>query len=99
MRGLVSFTGSNSNIQCLVRDISEGGARLMFDRPDLIAESLKLHLPIRGQTFRANVRWRKGDEMGVAFVADAPWATFIQDMKNSLAEIGVASETKAPWTM
>ena len=75
MRGLVSSTGSNSNIQCLVRDISEGGARLMFDSPDLIAETLKLHLPIGEQTFQANVRWRKGNEMGVAFETNASWAT------------------------
>ncbi len=47
----------------------------MFDSPDLIAETLKLHLPIGGQTFRANVRWRKGNEMGVAFETNASWAT------------------------
>jgi len=72
MRGLVSSAGSNSKIQCLVRDISEGGARLMFESPDLISETLKLHLPIGGQTVWANVRWRKGNEMGVAFEANAP---------------------------
>jgi hypothetical protein len=44
----------------------------MFDSPELIAETLKLHLPIGGQTFWANVRWRKGNEMGVAFETDAP---------------------------
>ena len=99
MRGLVSFTGSNSNIQCLVRDISETGARLMFDSPDLIAGTLKLHLPIRGRTFRANVRWRKDGEMGVAFVVDEPWAAFMQNLNNSVAEIGAAFATNAPWTI
>jgi len=44
--------------------------------PDVI----NLHIPQREQTFRAQVQWRRGDEIGVAFAAaDAAAATSPQE--------------------
>jgi uncharacterized protein YceH (UPF0502 family) len=71
LRGIVCPADCNSTIDCLVRDISETGARLKFTSPQSIAENLDLHIPVKGQTFRAKVRWSNVDEIGVSFETNA----------------------------
>jgi hypothetical protein len=51
-----------------VRDISDTGARLQFDKPLVLTELLDLHIPIKGQKFPRGKRWHNGDEIGVAFM-------------------------------
>jgi hypothetical protein len=67
LRGFVYFGGSQSPVDCLVRDISDSGARLKFLGPQKITEITELHIPIKGQTFRSKVRWQAGNEIGIAF--------------------------------
>ena len=71
LRGIVCPADCNSTIDCLVRDISETGARLKFTSPQSIVENLDLHIPVKGQTFRAKVRWSNVDEIGVSFETNA----------------------------
>jgi PilZ domain len=58
-------------MDCIVRDISETGARLQFPSPQKITELLDLHIPIKGQSFHSRVCWEDGNEVGVAFHATA----------------------------
>jgi len=67
LRGIVYFNGGNCAVECIVRDVSETGARLKFQRPPTAANVLDLHIPNKGQRLRANVRWHQNDEIGVAF--------------------------------
>jgi len=64
------YCGSNpSAVDCLVRDISNTGARLKFSSCQTPAgEITDLHIPLKGQTLRVDVKWREADEIGVAFV-------------------------------
>jgi hypothetical protein len=71
LRGLVYFGNSPSATDCLVRDISETGARLKFSSPPASTDNLDLHIPVKGSTFHATVSWRNGDEIGVSFVTSA----------------------------
>jgi hypothetical protein len=67
-RGVVSFADSNCTVECIVRDISETGARLKFNStPPIISEYLDLNIPIKGRTYRGKVVWSNGAEIGVAF--------------------------------
>lgn len=68
LRGFAYFANSTSAFDCVIRDISETGARLKFAAitPDH-ADVLELHIPVRGQIFCAQVKWSAGDEIGVAF--------------------------------
>jgi hypothetical protein len=67
-RGVVSFGDNNFTLDCMVRDISETGARLRFSSaPAIISEYLDLTIPIKGRTYRAKLVWSNGTEMGVAF--------------------------------
>lgn len=69
LRAFVYFEGRGTAINCVVRDISDIGARLQFDKPLVLTELLDLHIPIKGQSFHAVKRWYNGDQMGVAFNA------------------------------
>ena len=69
LHGFVYCGGNPSAVDCLVRDISDAGARLKFSSGQAPAgDIMDLHIPLKGQTFRVNVRWREADEIGVAFV-------------------------------
>jgi hypothetical protein len=69
LRAFVYFEGRGTAVDCVVRDISDIGARLHFDKPLALTELLDLHIPIKGQSFHAEKRWHNGDEIGVTFRA------------------------------
>jgi PilZ domain len=68
-RAFVYFENSSTAIDCIVRDISDTGARLQFPKPQNLTEIVDLHIPVKGQSFHAEMRWHDGDEIGVAFHA------------------------------
>ena len=67
LRGRVYFNNRNSTAECLVRDISAQGARLIFADEVMIPDIVDLYIPQKDQTFRAQVVWRNVDESGIAF--------------------------------
>lgn len=75
LRGLVYLGNSPSAVSCLVRDMSDTGARLTFSAPIATTEMLELHIPVKGQRLRGKVKWREADEIGIAFVSETAVAT------------------------
>src|SRR5688500_702379 len=73
LRGRIYFNNRRSAIDCLVRDISCAGARLIFPEAMTTPDRVELYIPQKEQTLRAHVHWRHGPEVGVAFpkAADA----------------------------
>lgn len=61
------MTGGGSVFTCSVRDISEYGARLCFGNAIWVPDRFKLSVNARGWVAQAEVRWRKGNEVGVEF--------------------------------
>lgn len=64
-------------LACLVRDLSEKGARIIFSDTVTLPDIVELYIPQREQTRRARVEWRRNDEIGLGFTdveraADAP---------------------------
>jgi hypothetical protein len=74
LRGCIYFNNRRSALDCLVRDISATGARLIFSDTVTIPDVVDLYISQKEQTLRAHVQWRHGDEVGVAF-ASAPHAS------------------------
>lgn len=68
LKGCVYYNNKLSSADCLVRDISNGGARLKFFGVVTIPDVIELRLPNKDETYRAKVQWRVGDEVGVAFL-------------------------------
>ena len=78
LQGRVYYDNQRSSVDCLVRDISERGAKLVFSDAVTIPNVVELYLPGKDEVHRVRLQWRKGEEIGVGFgaseEADAPEA-------------------------
>ncbi len=67
LRGFVYVSRKRGALACLIRDLSEKGARIIFSDTVTLPDVVELYIPQREQTLRARVHWRKNDEIGLAF--------------------------------
>ena len=67
LRGFVRFPQNNNTVDCIVRDISERGAKLRFKRAISIPESFQLHIPSKGQIVQSRLAWVDNCEAGISF--------------------------------
>jgi hypothetical protein len=67
LRGMVYFNNRRSVADCLIRDISPYGARLIFSDTITTPDIIDLYIPQKEQTLRSHVIWRIGHDVGVAF--------------------------------
>lgn len=67
LRAFVYVENSATAIDCVVRELSDIGARLQFSALRDFTEFVDLHIPLKGQSFHSKVQWREGSEIGVAF--------------------------------
>ena len=67
LRGCVYFNKRRNSLDCLIRDISSEGARIIFSDTVNVPDLIELYIPQKEQTVRARVQWRHGDEIGLAF--------------------------------
>jgi hypothetical protein len=73
LQGRIFYNHRRASVDCLVRDLSDLGARLKFSESVAVPEVMELYIPNRDEVRRARVQWRSGDEMGVCFgEEDAP---------------------------
>jgi hypothetical protein len=72
LRGTIHFNNRRSAVDCLIRDISAYGARLIFSDAITTPDVVELYIPQKDHTVRAHVIWRHGQELGVAFAHTAP---------------------------
>jgi PilZ domain-containing protein len=86
LRGCIQFNNRRTVIDCLVRDISAAGARLIFSGSVSVPDVVELYIPQREQTLRARVQWRRGDELGVAFAKGARAPAPSQSSTGELAD-------------
>lgn len=66
-RGWVNLPGRPA-LTCIVRNISDGGALLVFDRTEWLPFAFVLTIEGRAAQFGCEVRHHYGDRVGVAFV-------------------------------
>jgi hypothetical protein len=70
LQGRILFNNRRSVIDCLIRDISTDGARLILSQTGIVPDVIDLYIPQKEETLRARVQRRADGEIGVAFVAD-----------------------------
>ena len=98
LKGRVIYNGGQTNLECLIRDISPTGARLEFSASVTLPDRFDLYLPHREETCKAHIQWRRGEQIGVAFdtvestlsapaVAPAPPPAGPQDMGLRLQQL------------
>jgi hypothetical protein len=71
LRGCIYFNNRHTAVDCLIRDISPLGARLVFSDAITTPDVVELYIAQKEQTLRAQVHWRHGTEMGVGFAQPA----------------------------
>lgn len=65
----LTFNGGYGAFECVVRNISERGARLTFGDASAVPARFDLTISGEGRSRAANVRWRSLTDVGVAFEA------------------------------
>src|SRR5438067_13825598 len=70
LQGRIYFNNRQSTVDCLIRDLSSGGARLKISEAVAVPEMIDLYILAKDETCRAKVRWRRGEEVGVSFILD-----------------------------
>jgi hypothetical protein len=83
--GRLAFNNQYCSIDCLVRNMSRNGAKLVFEGSVLLPGEFDLTLPQKGESRRARVVWRRQDEAGI---------TFLQPGGEGVVPIGMARRIK-----
>ena len=63
-------------LNCLVLDLSVGGARVEIRDVDLVPRNFKLFIPEAGWLYSCEVIRRNGQEVGVKFLSKEPFKPF-----------------------
>ena len=91
LRGTIYFNNRLSSVDCVVRDISDGGARLVVPEAAMVPESFEIHIPQKERSHFGDVRWRRGEEMGLEFqgaeVAEQPETASMVDLMRRMKRL------------
>ncbi len=99
LRGSIQYNSGRNSVDCLIRDITIYGARLVCSDTVATPDVIDVYIPQKDQTFRAHVIWRHAQDMGVAFgqpaalqPSDAPaepldLAARVERLENELASM------------
>jgi len=88
LRGCIYFNNRRSVLDCLIRDLTEDGARIIFSHTVNVPDIVELYIPQREQTVRARVKWRRGDDVGLDFTNRAAAAASAPAAAPQDAELG-----------
>lgn len=67
MGAQIQLGSALGTVRCKVRDLSDGGCRLMLDRPMVLPRVFQMRLDRDGTVFQCTIVWRNGAMLGVAF--------------------------------
>ncbi|GAC1330582.1 MAG: hypothetical protein NVSMB26_08160 [Beijerinckiaceae bacterium] len=68
LRGQVVYNDRCSNMDCLVRNMSQNGAKIVFPDTALIPSEFDIMIRQKGESRRARIIWRSEKEAGVTFL-------------------------------
>ena len=64
----VAYNNRCSTMDCLVRNVSQNGAKIVFSDMALIPSEFEVLIPRKGESRRARIIWRDEKEVGVTFL-------------------------------
>jgi hypothetical protein len=67
LQGRVFYNNRRQSADCIIRELTDDGARLTFTDPVGLPHVFELHIPNRDQTIRVETAWNHGTEVGVSF--------------------------------
>lgn len=63
----VRYAGCKGEVACLVRDMSQSGARISLNEAIGLPEEVRLFIPQLTLKLDAEVRWQRGGDVGLEF--------------------------------
>jgi hypothetical protein len=72
IQGRIYFNNGMSSVDCIVRDLTEGGSRLEVPETVALPDAFELFLPNKDESFHAKVAWRKGNSIGISWTSEPP---------------------------
>lgn len=69
--GKIILDAAPFSIKCLVRDYSDGGAKLRLTASTKLPKAFRLLFVTEGSLYPTELVWRHGDDLGVAFTGEA----------------------------
>ena len=84
LKAEIDLSGGLSALSCIIKDLSDTGARLVLSEGVALPETFRLHLPKPDRWVQASVRWRRAELVGVHFegepaITTAPGETTLGD--------------------
>lgn len=68
LKAKIIFNNRMSTVDCIIKNISASGARILVGSTLSVPREFDLHVPLKGKTYRAQMRWRDAESMGVEFL-------------------------------
>ncbi len=68
LQGRMVFNYKGSTLDCLVRNLSQTGARLAFNDPVALPHEFELVIEAQGVTYNARLVWSTGTAAGIRFI-------------------------------
>ena len=68
----ISFNNGQSTLDCLIRNLSDTGAKLIVSAAIPLPDSFDLLIPQKSVTRRVRIVWRRREEIGVRFEDASP---------------------------
>jgi two-component system chemotaxis response regulator CheY len=93
LRGVAYFNQDAASTECLVRDISEAGARLELPNSFPRGGDVDIAIPINGKHYKGTVQWQHEQEVGVAFTTIDAALVKSKNVANAKTERVVSSRT------
>jgi hypothetical protein len=90
VRGFIRVPQDGLTLSCIVRDISETGAKLRFRAAPPIPDAFELHVPTKGQIIQAKRAWMEACEVGISFernIAFAPSSSSDSELLARMAKL------------
>ncbi len=83
--GVAEVDARGATKECVVRNISEKGARIEFDNAvKLPKEQMSLTIARKGRSFLAKIIWWRDNFVGVAFSPEQPYDLPVSDLEERL---------------
>jgi PilZ domain len=70
IKGRIYFNNRLTSVDCIVRDMTDKGARLQVPESVAVPDVFEIYLPNKEEQFRAQAQWRKGDQIGVSWSSE-----------------------------
>ncbi|MHB8886021.1 MAG: PilZ domain-containing protein [Methylovirgula sp.] len=92
LRAQIIFNNRMTTIDCIVKNISQSGARVALNDTLAVPAEFDIYIPQRGRSHHAKLIWRDKDSIGVDFIDAPPAASTIP--APAPTEIPVFSEAR-----